>query len=80
LDFLRHSKATHLVNHGVNIYDVRDFLGHMSVATTQIYLTSSPEVTRAAIENAALKTVPDSADYYTPEEVTDLMEFLENLV
>lgn len=31
---LRHSKATHLVNAGVNIYIVRDFLGHASVATT----------------------------------------------
>jgi len=77
---MRNSKATHLVNHGVNIYDIRDFLGHVSVATTQIYLISNPEVTRAAIENAALKTVPDSADYYSPEEKADLMEFLENLV
>ena len=77
---MRNSKATHLVNHGVNIYDVRDFLGHASVATTQIYLTSNPEATRAAIENAALKTVPDSANFYSPEEKADLMEFLKNLV
>ena len=46
---MRHSKATHLVDNGINIYYVRDFLGHESVATTQMYLTMNPEVTRKAI-------------------------------
>lgn len=41
---LRHSKATHLVDAGVNIYNVRDFLGNESIATTQVYLTSNPKV------------------------------------
>jgi site-specific recombinase XerD len=77
---MRNSKATHLVNHGVNIYDIRDFLGHVSVATTQVYIVSNPEVTRAAIENAALKTVPDSDAFYSPEEKVDLMQFLEDLI
>ena len=57
---MRHSKATHLVDNGINIYYVRDFLGHESVATTQMYLTMNPEVTREAIESAAKKTVPES--------------------
>lgn len=57
---MRHSKATHLVDNGINIYYVRDFLGHESVATTQMYLTMNPEVTRKAIESAAKKTVPES--------------------
>jgi len=77
---MRHSKATHLVNHGVNIYNIRDFLGHVSVATTQVYLASNPEVTRAAIEAVALKTVPDSTNYFSPEEKSDLMAFLDQLV
>lgn len=77
---LRHSKATHLVTHGVNIYDIRDFLGHESVATTQVYLTSNPEVTRAAIENAALRTVPDGTEYYSHEVKADLLTFLDELV
>jgi site-specific recombinase XerD len=74
---MRNSKATHLVNHGVNIYNIRDFLGHVSVTTTQVYLVSNPEVTRAAIEKAALKTVPDDANYYSPEKKADLMAFLD---
>jgi site-specific recombinase XerD len=77
---MRHSKATHLVNHGVSIYNVRDFLGHASVTTTQVYLTSNPDVTREAIEKAALKTIPESTKYYSAEEKADLMAFLEKLI
>ena len=76
---MRHSKATHLVNNGVNIYNVRDFLGHESVATTQVYLTSNSEVTRKAIESAAEKTVPESLDYFSKKEQDDLLSFLESL-
>jgi len=77
---LRHSKASHLVNAGVNIYNVRDFLGHMSIATTQVYLSSNPEVTRDAIERASAKTVPSSANFYSAEEKKGLMDFLASLV
>ena len=76
---MRHSKATHLVESGINIYNVRDFLGHESVATTQIYLTTNPEVTRKAIESAAEKTVSESLDFFTKEERDDLLSFLESL-
>lgn len=76
---MRHSKATHLVDSGINIYNVRDFLGHESVATTQIYLTTNPEVTRKAIESVAEKTVPESLDFFTKEERDDLLSFLDSL-
>src|SRR5699024_4515608 len=74
---LRHSKATHLVNAGVSIYNVRDFLGHSSVETTQIYLTSSLEITQRAIETASNKIVHDSSHYYTVGEKDDLLNFLD---
>ena len=76
---MRHSKATHLVDNGVNIYNVRDFLGHESVVTTQIYLTANSEVTRKAIEAVAEKTVPDSLDFFSKEEKDDLISFLNSL-
>ena len=76
---MRHSKASHLVDSGINIYNVRDFLGHESVVTTQIYLTTNPEVTRKAIESVAKKTVPESIDYFTKEDRDDLLSFLDFL-
>ncbi|SFD18540.1 tyrosine-type recombinase/integrase [Ruminococcus albus] len=76
---MRHSKATHLVDNGVNIYNVRDFLGHESIATTQVYLTTNPEVTRKAIESIAKKTVPESLDFFSEEKKDDLLSFLDAL-
>ena len=49
---LRHSKAMHLVESGVNLIYIRDFLGHESVETTQIYAKANPEAVRKAISKA----------------------------
>lgn len=43
LHHLRHSIATHLLESGVSTEQVRDFLGHSFLETTQIYTRVSAE-------------------------------------
>ena len=40
----RHSKAMHLLEAGVNLIYIRDFLGHVSVTTTEIYAKTNPKI------------------------------------
>lgn len=49
---LRHSKAVHLLRSGVPLIYIRDFLGHASITTTEIYAKVDTEERRKALENA----------------------------
>ena len=55
---LRHSKAMHLLQNGVNIVYIRDFLGHTSIQTTEIYARASSKLKQKAIENAFVDIYP----------------------
>lgn len=52
---LRHSKAMHMLENGVNLIYIRDFLGHSSVTTTEIYAKCNPELKRKHLETVTLK-------------------------
>jgi site-specific recombinase XerD len=60
---LRHSKAMHLLQAGVNLIYIRDFLGHVDLKTTEIYARADTEMKRKAIENV----YPDLIDSDLPD-------------
>lgn len=47
---LRHSIATHLLEEGVSVEQVRNFLGHAHVETTEIYTRVSQEQLKKLIQ------------------------------
>lgn len=46
---MRHTKGMHLLQGGVSLDVIRDFLGHVDIKTTEIYARSNLEMKRAAI-------------------------------
>jgi site-specific recombinase XerD len=73
----RHSKAMHLLQAGVNLIYIRDFLGHQDIRTTEIYAKCDSELKRRAIANA----YPNIVDSNLPDWNNDatLLDWLSNL-
>jgi site-specific recombinase XerD len=55
---LRHSKAMHLLQAGVNLVYIRDILGHVSIQTTEVYARADSKLKREAIEKAYSDVTP----------------------
>jgi integrase/recombinase XerD len=50
---LRHSFATHQIGEGLDLEELRQLLGHASIATTQIYTQVAGQVAEAAVPSPA---------------------------
>jgi len=74
---LRHSKAMHLLQSGVNLVYIRDFLGHYSVQTTEVYAKADSRQKRQALEKAYVDVTPNADPVW--QENSDLLEWLVSL-
>jgi integrase/recombinase XerD len=74
---LRHSKAMMLQQNGVNLVCIRDFLGHESVTTTEIYARIDNKQKREAIEKTSLS--PGLPETPLWQQDKGLLKWLESL-
>lgn len=73
---LRHSKAMHMLQAGVNLVYIRDILGHSSVQTTEIYAKADSKQKREAIEKAYSDVTPKNIPSWHTND--NLLEWLKN--
>jgi len=76
---LRHSKAMHLLQTGVNLIYIRDILGHRSIQTTDIYARADSKQKREALEKAYVDVIPESKGEYQWEKDKNLLDWLQSL-
>lgn len=73
----RHTKGMHLLQGGVSLEIIRDFLGHVDVNTTQIYARANLEMQRSALEKvtgeAPIRPIPSWQRNHS------LLEWLQSL-
>lgn len=74
---LRHSKAMHLLQAGVNLVYIRDILGHVSVITTEIYARADSKQKCEALEKAYVEVNPNEEAKWLKDEnlITWLKKF-----
>jgi integrase/recombinase XerD len=73
---IRHTTATHLLRSGVDINTIRAWLGHVSLATTNIYAEVDLEMKAKALANCEVKEDEPKKPW---REDKGLMEFLRTL-
>ena len=56
---LRHTKGMHLLQSGVPLVMVKDFLGHVDMKSTEVYVQADLEMKRKALEPATAPVPPN---------------------
>jgi integrase/recombinase XerD len=74
---LRHTKAMHLLQAGVNLIYIRDLLGHVDIATTEIYARADTELKRKVLEQAYPELISDELPDWTKDDA--LLTWLSQL-
>lgn len=73
---LRHSKGTHLYNNGTPLLYIKEFLGHSTITTTEIYATPNSKKQREHILNNAKQI--DIKNKYSTRKKEDFDSWLKN--
>jgi site-specific recombinase XerD len=73
----RHSKAMHLLQSNVNLIYIRDLLGHVDIATTELYARADIEMKRKALEAVYIDLHTEKMPNWNQDET--LMEWLNQL-
>lgn len=73
----RHSKAMHLLQSGVNLVYIRDFLGHATIKTTEMYARADSLMKRNALEKAYKITSPSEMPVWQQNHA--LLKWLKEL-
>ncbi|MBU0487971.1 MAG: site-specific integrase [Patescibacteria group bacterium] len=76
---LRHSKAMHLLQAGVNLIYIRDLLGHVSVQATDVYARADSKQKREAFEKAYVDLNPNVNKTKSWEKDSNLLDWLKKL-
>jgi len=74
---LRHSKAMHMLEAGINLVYIRDFLGHATTSTTEIYARASAKLKMEALRKMNPSIVLEGKT--TWQKDGDLLEWLKTL-
>ena len=72
----RHTKATHLYNNGIPLLYVKEFLGHSTITSTEIYATPDSKKQREEILKIAESIT--IRNKYSNTKQTDLDDWLKN--
>ena len=67
----------HMLQSGVNLVYIRDFLGHTSIQTTEIYARTDTKQKREALEKAYSNVLPEENAVWQNNQ--KLLDWLKNL-
>ncbi len=73
----RHSRAMALLESGIELIYIRDFLGHYSVTTTEIYARANNESTRQALLKVSSQSINTEVPIWNQDK--NLLKFLKDL-
>ena len=74
---LRHTKGMHLLQSGISLDMIRDFLGHVDAKTTQIYARANLEMKRKALEKISEPSPVQTLPQW--QQNKDLLDWLRSL-